>query len=270
MNRFRVTLLSLLALAVVALLCVVTIFQSNQEANYEAYLASVKANERQQQLAAHQDKMRHIGPQEDNGPGADALKAAREQQEKRVTEAEERNVLASAARKDAALAQQKAEAEAEEARKAAEAAAAAEREANREKPLGLVASYNQEWGFIMIKPVTNEPMPSGMVVAVRRGDFIVCEAEIGEEEQDEQSGERHISATIRETQFTKGLPQYNAGKTIPAVGDEVIISPYMSSRDLRTEDPAEVLPAPFSPAEPATTPAPEGLQEVPATLIPLP
>ncbi len=245
MNGFRVTLLILLTLAVVALLCIVTVFQSNQEANYEAYLASVKASERRQMLAAHHDKMRRIGPQEENGAGTAALQAAREEQQKQVTEEEERNVLASAVRKDADKVEQVATAE-----------------ANAEKPLGLVSSYNQEWGFIMIKPVSDEPMPSGMVVAVRRGDNIICEVEIGEEERDDQTGERLMSATIRENQFTQGSGNISADKFAPAVGDEIILSPYLSSRDLRTADPAAM------PAAPA--PAQEGLQEVPALLTPLP
>ncbi len=253
MNGFRVTLLILLALAVAALLAIVTVFQSNQEANYEAYLASVKAGERSRLIAAHQDKMKRIGPQEEAGPGAEALKAAREAQEKQVTQEEERNVLASAVRKDAAKVEQ-----------------AATEEAGAEKPLGLVSSYNKEWGFIMVKPVTDEPMPSGMVVAVRRDGNIICEVEIGEVEKDEQSGETLISATIRESQFTQGSGKISPEKFEPAVGDEVIISPYLSSRDLRTGDPAAMpAPLPLVPEE-ETTPAPEGLQEVPATLTPMP
>ncbi len=245
MNGFRVTLLILLSLAVVALLCIVTVYQSNQEANYEAYLASVKASERQQLLAAHRDKMKLIGPQEDSNAGAAALQAAREQQQKQVTEEEERNVLASAVRKDADKVEQVATAE-----------------TNAEKPLGLVRSYNQEWGFIMIKPVSDEPMPSGMVVAVRRDDNIICEVEIGEEEKDDQTGEKLISATVRENQFTQGSGNISADKFEPAVGDEIILSPYLSSRDLRTADPAAM---PVAPA-----PEQQGPQEVPATLTPMP
>ncbi len=243
MNGFRVTILILLALAVVALLGIVTVFQSNQEANYEAYLASMKASERQKMLAAHQDKMRRIGPQEDGGSGEEALNAAREQQEKQVTEEEERNVLASAVRKDAARVEEE-----------------ATQEASAEQPLGLVNSYNKEWGFIMIKPVTAEPLPSGMVVAVRRGDNIICEVEIGEEELDEQTGARLISATIRENQFTQATGNISEDKFAPAVGDEIIISPYLSSRDLRTAEPTAIPDAP----------AQEGIQEVPAPLTPMP
>ncbi len=264
MNGFRVTLLILLALAVVALLGIVTVFQNSQEANYEAYLASVKASERQQLLAAHNDRMKRIGPQEETGPGADALKAAREEQEKRVTAEEERNVLASAVRKDAAQAEQKA------AEEAAAAEKAAAEEVAEDNPLGLVSSYNQDWGFIMIKPVSNDPMPAGMVVAVRREDKIICEAEIASEETDGQTGERLISATIRESHFTRGSQQISADKFTPAVGDEIIITPYMSSRDLRIGDPSGMSPAPFAPAETGAAPEPEGLPEVPATLIPMP
>ncbi len=253
MNGFRVTLLILLTLAVAALLGVVTIFQSNQEANYEAYLASVKASERQQLIAAHQDKMRRIGPQEENGPGSAALLAAQNDQQQQVTEAEERNVLASAERKDAAKVEEEATAE-----------------ASAPKPLGLVTTINQEWGFIMVKPVTDEPMPAGMIVAIRRAGNIICEAELGEEEDGEQPGEKLISATIREAQFNQGADAVSADKFTPQVGDEVIISPYLSSSELRSSD-ASLLPAgmPPAPAE-APLPAAEGLQEVPAPLVPVP
>ncbi len=253
MNGFRVTLLVLLTLAVAALLCIVTIFQSNQEANYEAYLADVKARERQQLLAAHEDKMRRIGPQEEQGAAADALQAARDEQLKQVTEEEERNVLASAVRKDAAKVED-----------------AATQEANAEKPLGLVSSFNKEWGFVMIKPVTEEPLPSGMVVAVRRGDNIICEVEIGEEELDEQTGARLVSATIRENQFTQGSSNISEDKFDPTVGDEIIFSPSLSSRDLRTSAPADMQAAPFAPLIPAGSPMQEGVQEVDATLTPMP
>ncbi len=249
MNGFRITLLALLGLAVVALLGIVTIFQSSQEANYEAYLAEMKASERRLLIAAHQDKMRRIGPQEESG--AEALAAARAQQEKQVTEEEERNVLATAVRKDAARVEQ-----------------AATQEATEEKPLGLVSSYNKEWGFIMLKPVSEEPLPSGMVVAVRRADNIICEVEIGEEETNEQTGERLISATIRENQFTQGSGNISAERFEPAVGDEIILSPYLSSRDLRAEGADALQPAPLLQGE--ASQQPEGLQEVEATLTPLP
>ncbi len=250
MNVFRVTLLILLALAVAALLGIVTVFQSNQEANYETYLANVKANERKQLIAAHQDKMKRLGPQEENPAEAEALKAAREAQKKQVTEQEERNVLASAMRKDASKVEK-----------------AATQEALAEKPLGLVASVNAEWGFVMIKPVSEEPMPSGMVVAVRRQDKIICEVEIGEEEKDEQTGATHISATIRQNQFTQASGNISADKFIPAVGDEIIISPHLSSRELRAEAQQQGVPLPLLPD---TAPQQEGLQEVPATLTPMP
>ncbi len=252
MNGFRVTLLILLALAVVALLSIVTIFQSSQEANYEAYLADLKASERQQMMADHQDKMRRIGPQDENGKEAEQLRAAQDEQQRQVTQEEERHVLASAVRKDAARVEQ-----------------AAAQEATAEKPLGLVSSYNQEWGFIMFKPVTEEPLPSGMVVAVRRDDKIICEVEIGEEETDEQTGERLISATIRETQFTRGSGNISADKFAPAVGDEIILSPYLSSRDLRSTNmqglDSERSLHNMTPVQPQ-----EGLQEVEATLNPMP
>ncbi len=246
MNGFRITLLILLALAVAALLGIVTVFQSSQEANYEAYLASVKASERQQMLAAHQDKMRRIGPQEEADSDTQAIEKARQHQEQLVTEEEERNVLASATRKD----------EAKEAEAAAEEAL--------DKPIALVSSYNKEWGFIMIKPVSDIPMPSGTAIAVRRNGNIVCEADLGEEELDDETGARLISATIRENQFTQGNGSISAENFEPAVGDEVILSPYLSSRELRANEPSPLLPGT------SATPEQAGPREVPALLVPIP
>ncbi len=211
MNGFRITILVLLALAVGALLWIVTIFQSKQEENYEAYRASVKQTERQQRLDAHQDKMRQIGPREETG--SESLAAAKAAQERQVTSAEESNVLAAGERKDAD--------------RVAEAAAA---EAAAPKALGRVASYDREWGSIMVEPLTNEPMPAGMRVALRRNNVIICEAEVGERDLSGQ-----VSATVIQTQFTQGSGSVSDDKFIPQEGDQVIISPYPSSRELRTD-----------------------------------
>ncbi len=263
MNGFRITLLILLALAVATLLGIVTVFQSSQEANYEAYLAEVKASERRQQLAAHQDRMRRIGPQDEDAPGADVVEATRQREEQSITEEEERNVLASATLKDEA----RAEAAAREA--AAQQAAAPKPE---EQPIGLVHSYNKEWGFIMVKPVSDTPMPSGTAIAVQRDGRIVCEADLGEEELDDATGARLISATIRQNQFTQGDGSIPAEKFEPAAGDRVILSPYLSSSELRGNG-TSTLPAPLLQEE-GQSAAPAGNtsqpQEVDALLIPMP
>ncbi len=253
MNGFRITLLILLALSVAALLGIVTIFQNSQEANYEAYLASVKAHERQQTLAAHLDEMRRIGPQEASAADADAMETARKEQEQQVTQEEERNVLASATRKDAA--------------REAEKTVTKVRE---DDPIGLVNSYNREWGFIMVKPVADVPMTSGTAVAIRRNGRIICEADLGEEELDDQTGARLISATLRENQFTRGDGDVSADKYEPAPGDDVIISPFMSSTELRNGAESSDSPAPLQPATDASAEQSAVPQEQPAQLIALP
>ncbi len=248
MNGFRITILVLLTLAVAVLLCMVTVFQSSQREAYEAYLKTVRTAERQKMIADHQDKMARIGVQEENDSELEALIAAQKKQDEEVTQQEERNVLASAERKDAGRKEEESN------------------EVNEPQPLGLVASCNADWGFIMVKPVSDEPMPRGMLVAIRRAGNIVCEAELGERDEDGQ-----INATIRQNQFTQ---QGDAAKFTPAVGDEVILSPYMSSSDLRAAAGSgllpEATPLPQLPGNAQPAPQPEGLQEVDAELIPMP
>ncbi len=245
MNSFRITLLVLLTLAVVALLCMVTLFQDSQKEAYDAYLATIKANERQQMIAEHQDKMERIGVQEETPD--EALEQARRKQEEVLMQQEERNVLASAERKNNIKEEEQIAAENKE-----------------EKPLGLVASYNGEWGFIMIRPVSDAPMPKGMVVALRRGDRIVCEAEVGEPDSEGQ-----LSATVRQVTFKEELPGMTPEQFIPAVGDEVIVTPYMSGRELRSAGAGNSF-IPSSVPTDATIPEPEGIQEVDAALVPMP
>ena len=246
MNGFRITILVLLSLAVALLLCMVTVFQNSQREAYETYLTEVKANERKQMIAAHNDRMARIGVQQERGEDAETLLAAQQKQDEEVTRQEERNVLDSAQRQGAD-------------REAKEAAS----EASAPPAIGLVASHNAQWGFIMVKPVSDEPMPRGTLVAIRRGDAIIGEAELGERDEDGQ-----INATLRQDQYTQGK---SADKFTPVVGDEIIISPYLSSSELRASS-GFGMPAllPQAPADTQPTPAPGGLQEVDAALIPMP
>ncbi len=257
MNGFRITLLVLLGLAVGALLCIVTIFQNNQEANYADYQTKLQANERQQQIDEHKARMERIGPKAD-GLGTEELDAAAAEQDRLINEAREHNVLASAGRKDAAR-----------------VAEQAKEDADAEKTLGLVASFDPKWGFLMVKPVSDEPLPAGTVVAIRRNGTILREAEIGE--RDEESGQ--FSATLRDTQFNVGNGQsITDDKFIPATGDEVILSPFPSSRDLRSGN--GLFPTPSAPMEGGSAhgysvpaydePIEEAIPEVDAVLTPMP
>ncbi len=253
MNGFRITLLVMLGLAVGALLCIVTFFQNNQQANYDAYQTKVQANERQLQIDEHKARMERIGPRAE-GLGTEEIDAAVAERHRRINEAEERNVLATAQRRDAER-----------------VAEQAQQVADEEKPLGLVASFDKEWGFLMVKPVSESPLPKGMVVAIRRAGNILCEAEIGD--KDEESGQ--YSAAIRETDFNSGKGSIAAEKFEPTTGDEVIMTPFASTRDLRTGGSSimSVIPSGDSaplPALPYDGPVEDAIPEVDATLTPMP
>ena len=257
MNGFRITLLVMLGLAIGALLCIVTIFQNNQEENYASYQTKVQADARQQQIDEHKARMERIGPRQEDTSSEQLEQAAAEQQ-RRISEAQEQHVLATAQRQDAERMSEQ-----------------AEQEANADQPLGLAASYDKEWGFLMVKPVSEEPLPVGTVIAIRRGGAILCEAEIGG--KDEESGQ--FSATLRQAELstskeTEGLL---ADKLAPMTGDEVILTPFPSSRDLRTGEGSSIMSvAPTGEALPAYLPSPEempadeGIQEVDAALTPMP
>lgn len=138
-----------------------------------------------------------------------------------------------------------------------------EAEATAPKPLGLVASFDAEWNVLMIKPVSDMPLNPGLVVAARRDGRIVCEAVI--DSLDSESGQ--YSATLKVADLGKVTTGASATIPQPAVGDEIIESPFPSSAELRggTDD----LPS-LPDVAPDTTPAGEGLPVIDATLTPMP
>ena len=109
-----------------------------------------------------------------------------------------------------------------------------------------------------------------MVIAVRRGDYVVCEAVI--DGRDEESGQ--VSATIKQAVFgASGSTPENL--PTPQVGDEVIPTPFLSGSELRREQSGlDAVPAAAEEggsAPQASGEAPAGaLPEVEGGLVPLP
>lgn len=251
MNGFRITLLVLLCLAVSLMFYAVMVVVPGWQTQHGEYQAAAKLAEFQQRNDSHRLRMEQFGPEAETPEIARARAAAEEsarKNEQALTEAEESSVIAAAKRR-------------EEAARTAQPAEPAETEA---KPLGLVASFDKEWNALMVKPVTEEPLTPGLVVAVRREGRIVCEAVI--DVLDTESGQ--YSATVKNVDLGRSQAgaQSDAG-TQPAVGDEIIISPFPDSTELR----GGISPAPL-PAAATETEQNNGdaLPTLDATLTPIP
>ena len=252
MNGFRVTLLVLLCLAVSLMFYAVMVVVPSWQNQYGEYQASQKLTEYQRNNDNHRLRMEQFAPDAETPEVAQARAAAEESArkgEQALTEAEESSVIAAAKRKEeAALAKQ------------------AEVEANAPKPRGLVAAFDQEWNILMIKPVSEMPLHPGFVVAVRRDGRIVCEAVI--DALDSESGQ--YSATLKVADLGKVISAVSTEATLqPAVGDEIIESPFPSSAELRGGSGAQGAGLPALPAEPGES-NDGGLPVIDASLTPVP
>ncbi len=216
---------------------------------YGEYQASQKLAEYQRNNDYHRLRMEQFSPEAESPEVAQARAAAEESArkgEQALTEAEENSVIAAAKRKEEAA-----------------AAKEAETEVAAPKPLGLVAAFDAEWNVLMIKPVSDMPLNPGLVVAARRDGRIVCEAVI--DSLDAESGQ--YSATLKVADLGKVTTGASVAAQQPAVGDEIIESPFPSSAELRGD--SEALPA-VPAVAPDTTPADTGLPVIDATLTPMP
>lgn len=262
MNSFRVTLLVLLALVVGLMFYAVVVLVPEwrtQSAEYEA----------EQRLAAHQlsrdthrERMQLIGPEAEDPEVAEARanaeEAARVSEQQRI-EAEEKAALELARRRELS------------ARAKTDPSSDALQQTNA---IALVADYNKEYNFVVLKPVDQNPLNNGMVVALRRKGRIVCEAVI--DSFDEPSGQ--YTASVKSDSFVSNATEEEISLRTPAVGDDVILSPFPSSADLRFAGDGDSMPSPMQPAANTPAPAPaapvpsfdeSGLPEVDASLTPI-
>lgn len=252
MNGFRITLLVLLCLAVSLMFYAVMVVVPGWQNQYGEYQASQKLAEYQRNNDYHRLRMEQFGPEAETPEVAQARAAAEESArkgEQALNEAEESSVIAAAKRKEeAAVAKQ------------------AETEAAAPKPLGLVAAFDAEWNALMIKPVSETPLHPGYVVAVRRDGRIICEAVI--DNLDSESGQ--YSATLKVADLGKVISSVSSDVALqPAVGDEVIDSPFPSSADLRGG--AAMPSSPLPSTLPADVANPDsGLPVIDANLTPMP
>lgn len=250
MNGFRLTLLILLCLVVGLMAYVVFAVLPERESDYRMYNISQRNALYERQDAAHQESVSRYGADVEDPDVATARNEAAESDRKAelaVNEAEERLVIEEAKRREeAALAKQ------------------VQAEAQAPKALGRVASYNPEWNSILIEPLSQEPINVGLVVGIRRNGAIVAEAQV---DYIDESGQ--IGAVIKNATFSKSKGEgISADKLTPAVGDEVIVTPFATTNELRSND-SYVFPGAGAPPYGEPSPA-QGLPEIDASLTPLP
>lgn len=255
MNGFRITLLVLLTLAVGMMFYVVAVLLPARQEQYELHLTTQKINEYEQRNAEHRARLEQFSPEAEDPEVASARSAAEEsarKQEQELTEAEESSVLAAARRQEEAR-RAKQEAEMPPADPAVAAANA------QAEYIGKVMAYDPEWSFLMFSDEGKTPVAPELIVAVRRGDYILCEAKV--DNKDEESGQWCATVKTVTHNPSKGMPKPENDK--PVVGDDVVVSPFESSSDLRDAAFPE-MPAEEEVAQPSGTP------EVEVELVPMP
>lgn len=251
MNGFRVTILVLFCLTVGLMFYAVTVVLPAQQERYSIYQTSMKSREYEQRDDAHRARMEQLAPETEAPEVESARNAAEEgerQREQALNEAEESSVIASVKRK-------------QEVRAAQEAAAAARAEEDKPIVLGTVRGFDPEWNVVLFVAAADTPVAEGLEVAVQRGGKIICEAVV--DGRDAESGQ--FSATLKQVDLGASMQQVEL--PTPGEGDEVIISPFLSGKDLRMQDGNFGVPT-ASPEPPA--PAADSVPEVEATLTPLP
>lgn len=274
MNGFRITILTLLCLSVGLMFYTVLFVIPDWQEQHRVYQSSLRIDEYQKKNDIHRRQMVVFDPSYEAPEVEQARLGAEEavrRGEQSLNDAEESNVLA-AARRNEEAARRQAQREQEERDKEKDEVASS-------SIIGLVASYNAEYGFIMIRPAVPQAFLPGAELAVRRNGRVVCEAVA--DSTDPESGQ--VSATVRLAKIADStIPE---SELTPTAGDEVIPSPFPSSAELRSDttaqpasaagEPAEVLPtywgepetpAPLPPAAPAQQEAPAATNAAP--LIP--
>lgn len=244
MNAFRATILVLLLCTVGLMFYAFVVLIPARQDQYQMYQTQLKINEYEQRQMEHDARMAQLGADVDTPEMAAAREAAAAEDKKneaKLTEAEEQSVIASAKRKQEI-----------------EAAATAAEDAARPSALGSVTAYLEDCAVILFMADGNMPVNEGLLVAVRRDDYVVCEATV--DGRDDESGQ--YTAAIKQANFGGVADPAAEANRKPRPGDEVIISPFLSSRDLRLESGADHdIPAENEP---------QALPEIEAELVPIP
>ncbi|MFI3243243.1 MAG: hypothetical protein R3Y56_03200 [Akkermansia sp.] len=254
MNPFRIIILTLLSISLLLMLYVIFILVPERQTEYAQYQSTVQMTRFTERQEAHEARMNQIAPLNKNQDITDAIDEVKESELKReaaLADAEERKIIAEArAKEEQALAQAKA---AEDAKRAKEDA----NKAQGFEVIGQIASYDKEWASLVITPSEGALITEGLRIAIMQQEGIVCEAMV--DGKDAPSGQYIASL----------LPGKigNSDPKPPVVGDKVIVSPFESSKDIRTS-------TDDAPAAPSTPNGPsaqqQSLPEIDATLVPIP
>ena len=254
MNGFRITILTLLCLSVGLMFYAVLFVIPSWQGNYDAYQSSLKLAAYEKKSDIHRQQMMAYDP-EVEAPEVERARleqeAAARRDEATINEAEENNVVAAAKRKEEA-ARVRAVQQKEEAASPHSAV------------IGQVASFDPEWNCVMIRPSVPELFQPGAVLAVRREGVVLCELVV--DSRDAESGQ--VSATRKETDITTEAA--DAKKLEPTPGDEVIVSPFKSAKELLGESPgaAPIQPLPGTPSSDADDHVPPPLPPPPPSDAP--
>lgn len=251
MNGFRITILTLLCLSVGLMFYTVLFVIPDWQEQHRAYQSSLRIEEYQKKNDIHRRQMVVFDPSYEVPEVEQARLGAEEavrRGEQTLNDAEESNVLAAARRNEEAARRQ--------AQREQEAQQQEQDEVTSSPVIGLVASYDKQFNFIMIRPAVPQAFLPGAELAVRRNGRVVCEAVV--DNTDTESGQ--VSATVRlATMPDNVIPE---SELEPIAGDEVIPSPFPSSAELRGDAaqpaaaagaPAEALPTYWNHTEPAST-----------------
>ena len=218
MNAFRATILVLLALTVGLMFYAFAVLLPARQEQYQMYQTQLKINEYQQRHQEHEARMARLGADADT-PEVAAARAAAEAEEKKneadLTAAEEHSVLASARRRQ----------------EAEEAVSATSPVADAPSSLGEITAYLEDCTVVLFRANGATPVNEGLDIAVRRDGYIVCEATV--DGRDDESGQ--YTAAVKQAVFRGAKDPAAEANRKPRPGDEVIVSPFISSRDLRME-----------------------------------
>ena len=245
MTAFRATILILLVLTVGLMFYAFAVLLPARQEQYLMYQQQQKINEYQLRQQEHDARMARLDADADT-PEMAAARAAAEAEarknEAELTAAEENSVIASVKRRQ--------EAEAAEETPQEDTAAPAE--------LGTVTAYLDDCAVLLFKASASTPVNEGLDIAVRREDYIVCEATV--DGRDEESGQ--YTAAIKQTVFSGAKDAEAEANRQPRPGDQISVSPFLSSRELRMEG--------YNPQQEVQQDAPRQLPEIEDILTPVP
>lgn len=213
MNGFRIAILSLMAIVVALLSYVVFEVLPNKQREHEAHTRSANAAD---------FNLPHA-------PAADATVANN-------TDAnhEARESANAAVERVHANEEQRTLAQTEEQRRIKEEeemAAQLARESAEAEAIGMVTGIAPDYSFLAFKPLGEQQISEGLVIALRRGedDYIICEGKVLRQHE---SGE-WIADIISDSFF--GSEETAQERPMPAAGDLVIITPFDTADQLRSE-----------------------------------